>query len=84
MIDFRKDKATSLTFARVLLFVSAIHVAFRLTSPSLYLVNDDIGILAFLDGSFTGSPEPNTIFNSPIFATMVSFLSYLGTRFFYC
>jgi hypothetical protein len=62
------------TWIKLFLFILILHAFFRLIGPSSYLVNDDIAIVAFLDGSFTGNPEPNSIFTSPIFSQAISYL----------
>jgi hypothetical protein len=58
---------------KLFVFLVSVHYISLVLLHSRYWVNDDLAMLYFSDGEWTGSPERNLVFSHPIFGTLVSF-----------
>lgn len=74
LVNSFKDKICRYkSSAGFLLFLASLHFACRATLNSRYWVNDDLALLYFSNGEWTGAPEKNLVFAHPIFGTLTSF-----------
>ena len=66
-------RANKLVSWKIFVFLASVHYVSLVFLHSRYWVNDDLAMLYFSNGEWTGSPERNLVFSHPIFGTLVSF-----------
>jgi hypothetical protein len=65
-------RVTKVPSWKLFIFLASVHCISLVLLHSRYWVNDDLAMLYFSDGEWTGSPERNLIFSHPIFGALVS------------